>query len=216
LVGYTNAGKSSLLNLLTQADVFAEDKLFATLDPTTRELTLPNHQKILITDTVGFIRKLPHTLIESFKATLEEVVSADLLIHIVDLSHPQYLEQIEAVEKILAELGAAQKEILLVFNKIDQVKNPALIETQLTRFPGSVAISALHGLRLNEFIDALETHLSKSHVQGCYALPPDQSALLAEIHRTGHVISLHYDGAMSIIHALVPSQLTERLKSFKQ
>ena len=276
LVGYTNAGKSSLLNLLTQADVFAEDKLFATLDPTTRELTLPNHQKILITDTVGFIRKLPHTLIESFKATLEEVVSADLLIHVVDLSHPQYLEQIEAVEKILAELGAAQKEILLVFNKIDQVKNPALIETQLTRifhtdrneetakadgarrvmksddgcmstycprktsrstqhpsgfpvsavdgceisgltrFPGSVAISALHGLGLNEFIYALETHLSKSHVQGCYALPPDQSALLAEIHRRGHVISLHYEGAMSIIHALVPSQLIERLKSFKQ
>lgn len=216
LVGYTNAGKSSLLNCLTHAHVLAEDKLFATLDPTTRNLLLPNHQKILLTDTVGFIRKLPHTLIESFKATLEEVEFADLLIHVVDLSHPQYLEQIEAVKTILAQLGAAQKEILLVFNKIDQLQDPALIETELTRFPGSVAISALKELGIPAFITALEHRLALSRTHGCYALPPNQSALLAEIHRVGDVTRLHYQGEMTIVEAIVPSHLAVRLASFVQ
>ncbi|KAB2643399.1 MAG: GTPase HflX [Verrucomicrobia bacterium] len=216
LVGYTNAGKSSLLNLLTHADVLAEDKLFATLDPTTRHCILPNHQKILLTDTVGFIRKLPHTLIESFKATLEEVELADLLIHVVDLSHPQYLEQIEAVEKILAELGAAEKETLLVFNKIDQLKYPALVQTQLARFPGSVAISALSQRGIDAFIHELENRLARTRTQGSYAFPPEQSALLAEIYRNGHVTSLHYDGETSMIDAIVPLGLAQRLHSFKR
>jgi GTP-binding protein HflX len=216
LVGYTNAGKSSLLNLLTHAEVLAEDKLFATLDPTTRHFVLPNHQKILITDTVGFIRKLPHTLIESFKATLEEVELADLLIHVVDLSHPQFLEQIEAVEKILTELGAAQKEILLVFNKIDQLKHPALVQTQLARFPGSVAISALSQLGIDELIHQLENRLVITCTHGCYALPPDQSALLAEVYRRGHVTNLRYDAEISIIDAVVPLELAQRLDFFKR
>ena len=119
VVGYTNAGKSTLLNLLTGADLVAENKLFATLDPTTRSLTLPNKQRVLLTDTVGFLRKLPHTLIESFKATLEEVSEADLLIHVIDLSHPRVDENIEAVNMVTKELGAYGKQTLLVFNKID-------------------------------------------------------------------------------------------------
>src|SRR5947209_482535 len=136
VVGYTNAGKSTLLNLLTGADLIAENKLFATLDPTTRSFTLPNKQRVLLTDTVGFLRKLPHTLIESFKATLEEVSEADLLIHIVDLSHARVDEQIEAVNKVTKELGAYGKETLMVFNKIDALENRELPNAYLQRFPG--------------------------------------------------------------------------------
>src|SRR3982750_1185568 len=121
VVGYTNAGTSTLLNLLTGAAVVAENKLFATLDPTTRSLTLPNRQRVLLTDTVGFLRKLPHTLIESFKATLEEVVEADLLIHVVDLSHPRLDEHMAAVDAVIKEIGAYGKQTLIIFNKIDML-----------------------------------------------------------------------------------------------
>src|SRR3954466_10288385 len=127
VVGYTNAGKSTLLNLMTGADVLAVDKLFATLDPTTRSFTLPNKQRVLLTDTVGFLRNLPHTLIESFKATLEEVSEADLLIHVVDLSHPRVDEQMDAVNAVTKELGAFGKQTLLVFNKVDAVENEDLV-----------------------------------------------------------------------------------------
>src|SRR5947199_348033 len=132
VVGYTNAGKSTLLNLLTGADVVAENKLFATLDPTTRSFVLPNKQRVLLTDTVGFLRKLPHTLIESFKATLEEVSEADLLIHIADLSHPRVDEQMEAVDRVIKELHAYGKQTLLVFNKIDILPNGELVDSYLS------------------------------------------------------------------------------------
>src|ERR1043166_6346749 len=141
LVGYTNAGKSTLLNRLTGADVLAANQLFATLDPTTRQLTLPNKQKVLLTDTVGFIKKLPHTVIESFKATLEEVREADLLIHIVDLSHPNFQDQITAVNSVVRELDAHGKQTLTVFNKMDAVENRELVESQLRAVPNSVARS---------------------------------------------------------------------------
>src|SRR3989442_3984737 len=121
IVGYTNAGKSTLLNALTGAEVLAEDRLFATLDPTTRRVRLPSNQNVLLSDTVGFIRKLPHRLVEAFKATLEEVVEADLLVHVVDISHPQAEEQIQSVDAVLKEIGADGKPTLMVFNKIDQL-----------------------------------------------------------------------------------------------
>src|ERR1700745_1933326 len=156
VVGYTNAGKSTLLNLMTGADVVAEDKLFATLDPTTRSFTLPNKQRVLLTDTVGFLRKLPHTLIHSFKATLEEVSEADLLVHIADLSHARVDDQIEAVEGVIKELDAFGKQTLIVFNKIDNLQNRDLIETYVKRFPGSVAISARMGEGVNNIVQALE------------------------------------------------------------
>src|SRR3954465_369374 len=156
VVGYTNAGKSTLLNLLTGADVIAEDKLFATLDPTTRSFVLPNKQRVLLTDTVGFLRKLPHTLIESFKATLEEVHEADLLIHVVDLSHPRIDEQMEAVDSVIKELDAFGKQTVLVFNKIDAVQNPEHIQSYLRRFPGSVAISARTGTGVGNLVRALQ------------------------------------------------------------
>src|SRR3954447_18050009 len=155
VVGYTNAGKSTLLNLLTGADVVAENKLFATLDPTTRSLTLPNKQRVLLTDTVGFLRRLPHTLIESFKATLEEVSEADLLLHVVDLSHPRVDEHIAAVDAVVKELGAFGKETLMVFNKIDAVGNRESVEMYLKRFRGSVAISARTGEAVASLVQAL-------------------------------------------------------------
>src|SRR5437773_8089715 len=121
IIGYTHSGKSTLMNSLTGANVLAEDKLFATLDPTTRKLRMPNNQNILLTDTVGFLRKLPHHLIESFKATLEEVVEADLLIHVVDVSHSKASEQIAAVEQVLHELHAWGKPTVTALNKVDQL-----------------------------------------------------------------------------------------------
>src|SRR5207237_6397807 len=142
-------------NLLTGADVVAEDKLFATLDPTTRSFVLPNKQRVLLTDTVGFLRKLPHTLIESFKATLEEVSEADLLIHIADLSHPRVDAQMEAVDRVIKELDAYGKQTLLVFNKIDLLLNRELVDSYLQRFPGSVAISARTVEDVNKLVQAL-------------------------------------------------------------
>src|SRR5437763_11728151 len=135
IVGYTNAGKSTLLNKLTGAGVLAEDKLFATLDPTTRRLRLPTNQNVLLTDTVGFIRKLPHSLVEAFHATLEVVAQADLLLHVVDVSHPQAEDQIKAVNAVLEEIGAAGKPTLMVFNKVDRFGSPEILGKYIERFP---------------------------------------------------------------------------------
>jgi GTPase len=214
VVGYTNAGKSTLLNLLTGADLLAENKLFATLDPTTRSFVLPNKQRVLLTDTVGFLRKLPHTLIESFKATLEEVSEADLLIHIVDLSHARVDDQIEAVENVIKELDAFGKQTLIVFNKIDNVQNRELIETYLRRFPGSVAISARTGEDVNKLVQALQDALSAWRLRSHFKIPASESALIAEIHRIGHVLELRYDGNDAIIVAHVPPELGQKLGKF--
>src|SRR3954452_8900712 len=183
VVGYTNAGKSTLLNLLTGADVVTEDRLFATLDPTTRSFVLPNKQRVLLTDTVGFLRKLPHTLIESFKATLEEVSEADLLIHIVDLSHPRVDEHIEAVNEVIKELGAFGKQTLMVFNKIDLLENHELASTYCRRFPGSVAISAKSGQGIDRFVDALQSALSAWRLRSHFRIPLSEQNLIAELHR---------------------------------
>jgi GTP-binding protein HflX len=239
VVGYTNAGKSTLLNLLTGADLVAENKLFATLDPTTRSFVLPNKQRVLLTDTVGFLRKLPHTLIESFKATLEEVSEADLLIHIVDLSHPRVDEQMEAVDAVIKELDAFGKQTLIVFNKIDNLENGAggsratstgkpervdelgsesinreIAETYVKRFPGSVAISARTGEGVNRLVGALENALSSWRLRSRFRIPSDQSALIAEIHRVGHVLELRYEGDDALIVAHVPPELAQKLARY--
>jgi GTPase len=214
VVGYTNAGKSTLLNLLTGADVVTEDKLFATLDPTTRSFTLPNKQRVLLTDTVGFLRKLPHTLIESFKATLEEVSEADLLIHVIDLSHSRVDENIEAVDAVTKELGAYGKQTLLVFNKIDALPDPELAATYQKRFPGSVAISARTGAGVPELITALQNQLASWRLRSRYRVPLTESGLIAEVHRIGHVLELRYEGEAALIVAHVPPQLQPKLAPF--
>src|SRR5947199_121609 len=214
VVGYTNAGKSTLLNLLTGADVVAENKLFATLDPTTRSFVLPNKQRVLLTDTVGFLRKLPHTLIESFKATLEEVSEADLLIHIVDLSHPRVDEQMEAVDTVIKELDAFGKQTLIVFNKIDLLENTDLASIYCRRFPGSVAISATTGRGIDQFVEALQTALSSWRLRSRFRIPANESASIAEIHRVGHVLELRYEGNDALIVAHVPPDLAQKLERY--
>jgi GTPase len=215
LVGYTNAGKSTLLNRLTGSDVLTADQLFATLDPTTRQFVLPNKQKVLLTDTVGFIRKLPHTVIESFKATLEEVHEADLLIHVVDLSHPNFLEQIQAVHAVIRELDADGKQMLTVFNKIDAVANRDLIDAQLRHTPNSVAISAATGEGMPQLLAELETQLAAWRLRATYRIPAREAALVAEIHRVGHVLEIRYEEDDVIIRAHVPPHLQNRLISFE-
>jgi GTP-binding protein HflX len=214
VVGYTNAGKSTLLNLLTGAGVLTEDKLFATLDPTTRSFTLPNKQRLLLTDTVGFLRKLPHTLIESFKATLEEVNLADLLIHVVDLSHSRLDENIEAVDIVIKELGAYGKQTLVVLNKIDALKSQELVPIYLEKFPGSVAISARTGCGTEELVLALQNALSSWRLRSHFRVPLSESALIAEIHRVGHVLELKYEGEFAVIVAHVPPQLEQKLAHY--
>ena len=214
VVGYTNAGKSTLLNLLTGADVVAENKLFATLDPTTRSLTLPNRQRLLLTDTVGFLRKLPHTLIESFKATLEEVSEADLLIHVVDLSHPRVDEHIEAVDTVVKELGAFGKQTLMVFNKIDSLANDELIGVYTSRFPGSVAISARKGTGVSGLVQALQDELGAWRLRSRFKVPLSEAGLIAEIYRVGHVLELRYEGEFAVIVAHTPPELQQRLAAF--
>src|SRR5438445_7626300 len=160
IVGYTNAGKSTLLNKLTGAEVLAKDILFATLDPTTRRLRLPTNQNVLLTDTVGFIRKLPHGLVEAFKATLEEVVQADLLLHVVDASHPQAEEQIAAVNSVLNEIGAGEKPTIMVFNKVDKLNaGEDVLPRFLERHPNSVTISATEGEGLPTLMAELGSQL---------------------------------------------------------
>src|SRR5450432_1631494 len=214
VVGYTNAGKSTLLNLLTGADLLAEDKLFATLDPTTRSLVLPNKQRVLLTDTVGFLRNLPHTLIESFKATLEDVVYADLIIHVVNRSHPQLGEQMAAVYSLIKEIGAYGKQSLVILNKIDALPDRDLVRIYREEFPGSVAISARTGEGVDELVPALQNVLGSWRLRCRYRLPQSESALLAEVHRVGHVLELRYEGEFVELVAHVPPQLEQRLSPF--
>jgi GTP-binding protein HflX len=155
IVGYTNAGKSTLLNALTDAKAFVEDRLFATLDSTVRMMKSPDPQRILLIDTVGFIRKLPHHLVASFRSTLEETVLADLLMHVVDLSHPHYPEQMRQVDRTLSEMGLQNRARLLVFNKIDLVRHSAELKRRQEEFPDAVFISALRGIQLDALRDRL-------------------------------------------------------------
>ena len=214
IVGYTNAGKSSLLNRLTNAGVIAEDKLFATLDPTTRQFVLPNKLKVLFTDTVGFIRKLPTTVIESFKATLEELKSADLLVHVVDLSHPQWEDHIASTEAVIRELEADGKHTLVVFNKIDRLENPEAVQAAMARHPNSVAISVKTGENLQEFVEELQNQLSAWRLRQKFRIPQSDSAALAELHRAGHVIDIRYEGDDAFVTAHIPPALETKFARY--
>lgn len=215
VVGYTNAGKSSFLNRMTGSDVLAADQLFATLDPTTRQYVLPNRQKMLLTDTVGFIRKLPLTVIESFKATLEEVVLADILLHVVDLSHPRHHEQMDAVNGIIRDLGAEGKQTFLIFNKIDRVADPEIVASTLQRFPGSVGISARTGAGMASLVEELEIRLASWRLRVEFRIPAGDSSALAELHRVGHVLSCEYDGDIAVISAHVPPGSKNRFAAYE-
>jgi len=215
IVGYTNAGKSTLLNRLTGSSVQAEDKLFATLDPTTRRLRLPTNQNVLLTDTVGFIRKLPHGLVEAFKATLEEVVVADLLLHIVDSSHPQAPEQIEAVDAVLNEIGAAGKPTLMVFNKTDRLNGHAdRLSRFRERYPQAVAISATTGEGIAELLGQLGSELRPIREFLELAVPHERAGVIARLHEVGQIVERRYEGETTRFKARIPPHLREEFAPF--
>ena len=203
LVGYTNAGKSTLLNKLTGSEVFAEDKLFATLDPTTRHLQLPEKQEILLTDTVGFIQKLPHTLVKAFRATLEEVQEADLLLHVVDCSNENLEAQIEAVVAVLKELEADGKPVLYVFNKADQLANPHIRE-QLLHGRDGVFISAMTGENLDGLQRRIEGFFQESQVRMTLLIPYDEGAVVTRLHKLNAVVETAYEETGTKVEVRLP------------
>lgn len=213
IVGYTNAGKSTLLNRLTGATVLAEDKLFATLDPTTRRLKLPTKQNVLLTDTVGFIKKLPHGLVEAFKATLEEVVQADLLLHVVDISHAQAAEQIDAVNTVLMEIGAAEKPVLMVFNKVDQLAG-SISPFMREKYPHAVSISAKTGEGIAPLLAELGTQLRPIREFLDLRVPQEKAAVIARIHAVGQVVSSRYSGKNARFKVRIPPHLLEEFAPF--
>jgi GTP-binding protein HflX len=215
IVGYTNAGKSTLLNTLTGAGVLAEDKLFATLDPTTRRLRLPTNQNVLLTDTVGFIRKLPHSLVEAFKATLEEVVQADLLLHVVDISHPEAEEQIKAVDTVLQEIGADGKPTLMVFNKVDQLNgNKDALPRFLERHPNAVAISATQGEGISVLMEQLGAQLRPIREFIELSIPQDRPDVVARLHDVAQVVERRYTGKTAKLKARIPPHLHEEFAPY--
>jgi GTPase len=214
IVGYTNAGKSTLLNALTGAEVLAKDILFATLDPTTRRLKLPTNQNVLLTDTVGFIKKLPHGLVEAFKATLEEVVQADLLLHVVDISHPQAEEQIAAVNTVLAEIGAAEKPVLMVFNKIDQLNGDGALHRLREKFSSAVAISAKTGEGITPLLAELGTQLRPVREFLDLRVPQEKAAVIARIHAVGQIVSSRYTGKTARFKVRIPPHLHAEFAAF--
>ena len=213
IVGYTNAGKSTLLNQLTGATVLAEDKLFATLDPTTRRLRLPTKQNVLLTDTVGFIKKLPHGLVEAFKATLEEVVQADLLLHVVDISHPQAEEQIAAVNVVLAEIGAAEKPVLMVFNKVDRLTG-GLAPHLREKYPHAVSISAKTGEGMAPLLAELGTQLRPVRDFLDLRVPQEKAAVIARLHAVGQVVASRYTGKNARFKVRIPPHLHAEFAAF--
>ncbi len=192
LVGYTNAGKSTLMNVLAAADVFAEDRLFATLDATTRHVPLGGSRQMLLADTVGFIRKLPHNLIESFKSTLDEVRESDVLVHVIDVTHPRRQDHIEVVQATLGELGAADKPLLPVFNKVDRLEEPELLPALRSRFPEAAFVSALRGIGLDDFRERLLAIVERDFVERTAYVPVAESHVIARIHREAEVVSEEY------------------------
>lgn len=187
MVGYTNAGKSSLLNTLTHADVFVENKLFATLDPTTRRLVLPNKQTVVISDIVGFIKNLPHQLIAAFGSTLDSIREADLLLHIVDVSHPNFREQMKAVEEVMSEIGVAEKNRVNLFNKVDRVSEIEIARLK-REFPKGIFVSALKGENIEDLINEIKDRASKGLIRVHLYIPVDKRRLLERIYANGAVV----------------------------
>ncbi|MBS1250569.1 MAG: GTPase HflX [Chloroflexi bacterium] len=185
LVGYTNAGKSTLLNHLAEADVYVADKLFATLDPTTRRVNLPDGSVTLFTDTVGFIQKLPTTLVAAFRATLEEIAEADLLLHVIDITHPQVKAQVEAVHQTLEEIEADHIPLIPVLNKIDRLRKPDAAMQSLQGFPNAVAVSALRGDGMEDLLQTIQERLYEDYQPMHVELPHDQGGLVALFHEDG-------------------------------
>jgi GTP-binding protein HflX len=213
IAGYTNAGKSSLLNRLTGAGVLVEDALFATLDPTTRRARASDKRVYTLSDTVGFVRHLPHQLVEAFRSTLEEVAEADLIVHVVDGSHADPDEQVRAVREVLAEVGADKVPELLVVNKIDAADEETLLLLK-RRWPAAVFVSAHTGAGLDDLRAAVEARLPRPAVEVRACVPYDRGDLVARLHRRGEVLSSRHTDEGTLLHVRVDEGLAAELAPF--
>ncbi len=214
IIGYTNAGKSTLLNSLTHSNVTVQDKLFSTLDPTVRRLILPNNQKVLFIDTVGFLHGLPHHLIEAFKATLEEVLNADILLHLIDVSHPKAREQAEDVYKTLEDLGAKDKEIVPVLNKVDLIENEAVIERARNDFSSALAISASKGYGLDGLVRVIESYVERLLVDVSLVIPMRDMKMLSLVYANGVVRKKEFKGDTVYVEARVAQKALDKLRQY--
>lgn len=213
LVGYTNAGKSTLMNYLTDAGVLAEDKLFATLDPTARALKLPCGKNVMLIDTVGLIRRLPHHLVEAFKSTLEQAAYADIILNVCDASSPEAQIHLDVTREILTELGSADRPVIPVLNKWDKVEEAGLIDNVPT-VAGAVRISAVNGTGMTELLEAVEAVLPEKNIEATLLLPFSKSGLAAEIRKEGTVVSEEYVADGLKITAQVDAKLYSEVKEF--
>jgi GTPase len=216
LVGYTNAGKSTLLNSLSDSDVYVADQLFATLDPTTRRVNVSDGHVALFTDTVGFIQKLPTTLVAAFRATLEEIAEADLLIHLVDITHPQAHEQARVVYQTLSEIEADHIPILTALNKIDQLTDPEQARQSLADFPSAVAISALSRVGLPELLQKAHTYLYEDFISIQIFLPYNEGGLITLFHDQGQVDRLEHVSGGVEIQGRIPGRLLSYFHPFQK
>lgn len=214
LVGYTNVGKSSLMKALTDADVFVEDKLFATLDTTTRKYTLPNKQEILLVDTVGFIRKIPHTLVAAFKSTLEEVLYTDILLHIIDVSHPMAEQQAEATCQVLKELGAEHYPTLTILNKIDACPHPEWVHKFRLKYPKTVVVSAVTKEGLEELARMMMEEVTKLRAMVKVRIPQSRYDLISELMREGRIECCEYEDNDVLLTMEIPRSLQYKVKEF--
>lgn len=214
LIGYTNVGKSTLLNALTDAGVFVEDKLFATLDTTTRKFMMMNGQEVLLIDTVGFIRKLPHLVVAAFKSTLEEAFQSDILLHLVDISHPMAEEQAETTFEVLKELNASSTPIITVLNKIDLCNDPEKVKRMVEKYPQSVQISALNHTGFTELQTMMIESLSNQRQQLHLRIPQSEYALVTEVTRQGHVIRQDYEDNDVLLDVELPKNLAQKMKKY--
>jgi len=206
IVGYTNAGKSSLLNRLTGASVLAEDKLFATLDPTTRRLKLPSGRALLLTDTVGFVRRLPHQLVEAFKATLEEAVQADFLIHVVDLSSPERVKHAQTTLKVLLDIGAGERPIITILNKADLADEATRAEA-IAAHPGAILVSTLTGEGIPRLLQTLEDCASENDLKVTLFIPHNQYSQLSKLYASASILSTKAEDNGTRVVAIIPERL---------
>jgi GTPase len=215
-VGYTSAGKSTLLNTLSGSDVLVDRRLFATLDPTTRRVVLPDGWAVLMSDTVGFIRNLPHHLVAAFKATLEEVMDADFLIHVVDSSHPKMLKQMEAVQEVLRELGADDKPVVTVFNKSDLLSDQYELRRLVADIPNSAYISAMNREGIRHLMDRVTATIKSLLIRVTLEIPYDRSDLVSVCYESGRVISADYQNDRIVVIADVARDIAARLENFRR
>src|SRR5512141_780903 len=215
LVGYTNAGKSTLLNKIAKSDVYVANQLFATLDPTTRRVELPGGYQSLLTDTVGFIQKLPTALVEAFHATLEEIAEADLLLHVVDIAHPNALNQFESVQQTLEEIGAQHIPTVTALNKVDQLRDPEAARVAVQHFSKAVTISALKGSGIDDLLRVVQEELYETYTPIQVRLPYQQGALISLFHEAGRVERIEHERGGVVMQGRIPGRLLAQFSGWQ-